>query len=219
MIQSVCPQKYIQNQKNAGWRLNAIPIINSDDFINTGFQFYNLYFPRPWVLVGLVTLDDIPPATTPTYPRSYSNFRTPTIHNTNADLFQSIFLDLAFATTHNPDQNTYVCNYMGPGTQAVNYLGKFSPFLNDSINSVPEEFYNSIIQPESILKTFCADNAASANDLWRQRWYELIAFLQSTIDQERMGAPGLYSICKSAAQFSAYNDWNGQTSYENFPNL
>jgi hypothetical protein len=208
MINSICQPKYVRNQSTAGWSLNAIPITNGID--NAGNPVYNIYFPRPWVLVGLVTLDS--PAT-PSYPNSDSDLVTAAIHNTNAELFQAIFLDLAFATTHDID-TTVVVNYMGPGVQATDFRGYFTNFINELITSAtPEQFFNRLIQPESLVKMFCTNNSASAADLWYQRWLEFIDVLKRVIDQNLMGAPGLYQI-ETAGTRNAYNNWNGQVSYE-----
>jgi hypothetical protein len=206
MINSICQPKYVTNQAVAGWNLNAIPFTNGVDA--GGNPVYNVYFPRPWVLVGIVTLDT--PAN-PAYPSSDSDLVSPAIHNTNAELFQAIFLDLAFATTHDIDNS--VVNYIGPGVQATNFRGYFTNYLNEIIQNTPEQFFNKIIQPESLVKMFCTNNSASANDLWYQRWLEFVDTLKRIIDQNMMGSPGMYQIA-TAGQRSAFNNWNGQQSYE-----
>lgn len=213
MVSTVCSPQYIRDQKGAGWQLNAIPVTNR---LIGGDNFYELYFPRPWVIVGLVTLDNIPDqALLPQYGESYSNPLNPTQHNAYASMFQAIFLDLAFATTHEYD-NSLLINYVEPGLQNIDYRGYFTKYLNAISLSTPGQWYNSLIQPESIVKKFCVDNAAAASAIWQDYFKKMIRFLEKTIDQRLMGAPGLYRI--NTSNGSASPEWDSQSDYEQFEN-
>ena len=208
MINQTCTQAYTRNQNNAGWQLNAIPVrsVTID-----GEDYYQIYFPRPWILTGLVTLDQTAPAP-PSYTNSYAVPMSPSAHSAYALMFINMFLDLAFATTHE-FSNSYAINYVEPGIQGKDYRGKFSRWLNSQSLNTPEQMYNSIIQPESLVAFFCQTNVATATEVWQERHRALIDFIKSTIDQELMGAPGVYTIGHNG---SVSPFMEAQTDYETF---
>jgi hypothetical protein len=208
MINQTCTQAYTRNQNTAGWQLNAIPVrtVTID-----GDTYYTIYFPRPWILTGLVTLNETA-AAPPSYTNSYVNPMSPSAHSAYALMFMNVFLDLAFATTHEFSSG-YAINYVEPGIQSKDYRGKFSRWLNGFALNTPEQMYNSIIQPESLVSFFCQSNTATAIDVWQERHRALIDFIKSTIDQELMGAPGVYTFASSG---SASPMIESQTDYETF---
>lgn len=213
MIQKTCSQNYTKNQNNAGWQLNAIPVrtVRLPDSLGVYRDYYELYFPRPWLLMGLVTLDPSSVAS-PTYSNSLVTPESPVQQSAYQRMFLNVFLDLAFATTHELGTG-FAVNYVEPGIQSVDYRGKFSRWLNNDALMTPEQMYNSIIQPESLVRLFLAQNVGTASDVWQQRFNELVDYLKTTIDQEIMGAPGLYRYSMSGG---ASPSFDSQTSYETF---
>jgi hypothetical protein len=127
-------------------------------------------------------------------------------------MLESIFLDCAFATTNEPIGG-WAVTYVGPGIQSVNYLGYFTKYLNAPIGNTPEQWYNSITQPLSVIRKFMNDNGAIAEDVWNERHRSMLNFLKSTIDQSLMGAPGIYRIAPTGA---ATPLWNAESEYETF---
>ncbi len=204
MVTVTCTQNYTRNQNNAGWQLNAVPIRT----VNNAFE---IYFPRPWLIVGLVDLSFIS-ITSPTY--QYSNVvpMAPADQDTYKAMFQAIFLDLAFATCY-PKDFGYAVEYIDKGIQAVDYRGKFVKFLSDESLNTREQIYNSIIMPESIIQQFMLNASALTPIDWDDKHREVVNFLKSTTDQELFGAPGLYRISESG---TAIPEWNVNSSYETF---
>jgi len=204
MINQTCSQNYTRNQNNAGWQMNAIPV-------RTIGGIFTIYFPRPWLITGLVSLSPSAGAN-PAYVNSLVTPLSPAQQAASANMPLNIFLDLAFATTHE-FSNGYLINYVEPGIQGKDYRGKFSRWLNNQALNTPEQMYNSIIQPESIVSVFHTRNAAVAADVWTQRYYEMINTLKLTIDQELMGAPGIYTIGDNGTASPLID---AQTDYELF---
>jgi hypothetical protein len=211
MIGNVCSPQYIRDQKGAGWQLNAIPVKNLTDNQSL-HSYYIMYFPRPWIIVGFVDLNNSPGAGNCAYPLSVSKLKTPAIHAAESELFEALFLDLAYATTHDYD-DTIPVNYKAPGIQAVDYRGYFTKYISENVSDTPEQWYNSLIQPESVIKAFCDNNAAATVDVWVKEWQNTVRFLELTTDQRMIGAPGIYSIRTTGTQ-NAYTNWNGQSDYE-----
>jgi hypothetical protein len=200
MISPTCSQLYTRNQMNAGWQLNLVRLNNN-----------TLYFPRPWLPLCLVKFDT--PSTSPGYSNTLFSPIPPAAANTYSELLINLYLDLAYATTHEYD-NSFVINYVKPGPdglQKTDYRGYFSKFLNAEGLNVPEQNYNSMIQPGAIIKRFMFENAAVASDVWSDRFRSLINFFKGTIDQNLMGAPGLYEY-RTAGSFASPS-WTSQTNY------
>lgn len=210
-----CVRQYITDQKIPGWNLNAIPVKN---YTHPGQKnAYRIYFPRPWVLVGTVlSLDNVPTAAPPQYASSHVRLQTPVKQGAYSELSQSIFIDLAFANTHEYDED-YVSNYVGPGIQNSDYRGYFSKYLNDASIETREQYYNSIIQPASIMKQFFDANVGATPAAWLPGFYNSISFLRENIDKTLMGAPGIYSIGKEGGY--GQPDWSAVSEYEQFENL
>lgn len=185
---------------NAGWQLNNIRFINN-----------TLYFPRPWLPVALVKYDQ-PVIGTLGYGNTFFSPATPAVQNTYGSLFLDLYLDLAYATTHE-NENAWIINYVSPGPsglQRIDYRGYFSKYLNFEGLNTPEQNYNTMIQPGAILRRFAFENAAVAGDVWSDRWRNLVNFFKGTIDQNLMGAPGLYTYDTSGF---ANPSWSSQTAY------
>jgi hypothetical protein len=206
IVSTRCPRDYVRDPSQSNWNLNDIPILDQGDV-------YQLYFPRPWVIVGLSDLQPVPGGgATPSYDRSYANFLTPTAHGNNSDMFLTVFLDLAYATMHEYDPS-YLINYVEPGIQGKDYRGYFTKYLSSASLVETRQWYNSVIEPESVVKKFCDANAGAAtDDVWLKNWFEMVRFLEDTMWPSFMGAPGIYTIGKGSGQASP--DWDSVTYYE-----
>lgn len=205
MIQRPCPLGYYRNGEGVMFQTSNVPVLLKT--LDDGNIVYRIYFPRPFLLVGLVNLNNLPTAD-PSYYQSYAELMTPAKHNDNADLFQSVFLDLAYATT---EENTGLnpVAYAGKGMQSVDYLSYFTKFLNAESVVERSQWYNALIEPHSILKYFITHNNALTPDLWLERYLEVLKQLQNTY-LRLWGAPGEYYFYQG--QFT--QTINLQTDYE-----
>jgi hypothetical protein len=111
-----------------------------------------------------------------------------------------------------------IVNYVGPGIQGKDYRGYFVKYLSSTAMNETRQWYNAVIQPESIVKDFCEANAAATSDVWLSRWFEMVRFLEKTMWPSFMGAPGIYTI-KRTGSGGGSPDWDSQTEYETYQNL
>lgn len=206
-----CQPKYIRDQKGAGFQLNAIPVQYISNYL------YRLYFPRPWILVGLVTLDTTLPLPVPSWFASYANPLAPVLQSDYVDMLNAVFLDCAFANCE-PEDPLKPVNYVAPGPQGVDYRGYFSKYLSEETLSTRQETYNSIIQPQSIIKKFMNDNALATSIDWHERWKNTVKFLEKTSYVNWWGAPGIYDIAKPDVEFFGYPTWQFEFNYQTIQN-
>jgi hypothetical protein len=187
-----CRKEYFTNWKNVGIGFNSIPITGVE-----GAGGFTMYFPRPFMIMGLCLLAPVPTAE-PNFQTSNAQVMTAAIQNTYKDMFPSLFISLAFANCqpYVPEGGSdNLVQYVGPGPQGVDYRYYFSKFLNDQVvYDQKEQVYNALIQPESVVWQFWNANAAVAADLVQLRYLDLQQKLSQGSDLRLWGAPGVYNI-------------------------
>jgi|SRR5581483_2010332 len=212
LIQNPCSPQYIRDQKGAGWMLNVNPVRAAGNG-----ALWQVYFPRPWVIIGIV--DPSESSSAHDYPRFNASLFSvnPADMNTYKDMFQNIFLDCAFANTHEADVNTYAVNYLEPGIQSIDFRGYFTKMLGPDAMQTPEQWFNAICQPENMVYNFAFNEAATALPAYMEKFRDLILWLSRNINQKMMGAPGVYTFNQTTGTWSPA--WSSSTLYEQYFNL
>lgn len=187
-----CRKEYFTNYMNVGVQFNAIPITGTE-----GAGGFTMYFPRPFMLMGLCTLEPIP-ATPPNFEASRVSLLSAALQNTYKDLHPSLFISLCLANMqpYVPEGGSdNLVQYVGPGKQGVDYRYYFSKFLNDQVlYDQKEQVYNTFIEPESTVWEFWSTHAALAPNVTFEQYLTLQQSLFKGSDLRLWGAPGIYNI-------------------------
>jgi hypothetical protein len=187
-----CRKEYFTNWRNVGVQFNAIPVTGLE-----GAGGFTMYFPRPFMILGLCTLEAVPTAP-PNFIASRAALNSNADQNTYKDLFPSLFISLCFANTqpYVPEGGSdNLVQYVEPGPQGTDWRYYFSKFLNDQVvYDQKEQVYNVLIQPESTVWQFWASNVATAADLTQLRYLDLQQKIVQGSDLRLWGAPGVYNI-------------------------
>lgn len=192
-----CVPQYVKNEAQARFQLNAIPI----NFIN---GIAEIYFPRPFQIIGLCTSppNDLPEAGAK-WPQ-VSIFPLPPADQANySDLSPLLMLEFAVANMRvKEDNNLYPVTYLKPGIQGRDYRGYFSKFLNDDLMQSRGQWFNTFMMPTNLWKRFALLNTSALDVEWFGKFQEFVQFIQRTSDQRLYGAPGVYNM---QDQLSVFN--------------
>jgi hypothetical protein len=197
----------MRDEKGVSFQLNAIPL----EYISSGTS--RVYFPRPFLLLGVYKLIPDILMFPPMWPTRFFNYETPANQNTYSGISYNLFIELALANMQEETLDPATVKYIEPGIQATDYRGYFSKYLTEPVLVEQPQVLNTFLQPGKQFTQFCANNAASTAPVWENNFQDFLYHLQRITDKRLWGAPGVYEISENAENPAP---WYLQNQYETF---
>lgn len=187
-----CNRKYQTNFSDLRFQRSYVAgVYNSD--ANT----LRFFFTNPFLLVGLVSLVELPEGETPSYPNSLAIVRTAAIQRANIEFIEALFIALGFANA----QPTGVSNGMTAYSE-----GDFSEYMYRYLNpQILGAYYPIYTQPGSSAIQFWKDEVTIADPGgMNDRFNAFLDYLASMSSVPLYNPPGEYIIDLSVANTEPY---------------
>jgi hypothetical protein len=189
-----CFKKYSTNFSDTRGQLAMMPGV-----FDAGTGFLSLYATNPFLILGLLEIQDLPLVAAPTsYPNSKFVVRANAVQSANAEWIQALFIAMGFANAQPSGVSNGMTAYNSPAVEAfAEYMYRY---LNPAIIGA---WYNTYVMPSSEIIDFWTDEVARATpNETKQRLREFAYQLFLNASLPLYNPPGLYEINLSGAPFA-----------------